>query len=55
MTKRVLLLTLILAGCRDAQPPLPTTEQSAQLNEAEAMLERPYRSPWDKELKALLA
>jgi predicted dehydrogenase len=23
--------------------------------EAEAMLERPYRSPWDKELKALLA
>ena len=40
MTKRVLLLTLILAGCRDAQPPLPTTEQSAQLNEAEAMLDQ---------------
>ena len=29
---------LLLVACRDAQPPLPTTEQSAQLNEAEAML-----------------
>ena len=39
MTRNILLLTLVLAaGCRDAQPPLPTTGQSAQLNEAEAML-----------------
>ena len=31
-------LLLLLGGCRDAQPPLPTSEQSDQLNEAEAML-----------------
>ena len=38
MRYAVLSLVLILSGCRDAQPPLPTTEQSDQLNEAEAML-----------------
>ena len=39
---RVLLATaaaLALFACRDAQPPLPTSEQSDQLNEAEAMLD----------------
>ena len=37
---RVILLisALALSACRDAQPPLPTSEQSDQLNEAEAML-----------------
>jgi len=29
---------LILAGCRDQRPPAPTAEQSAQLNEADSML-----------------
>jgi hypothetical protein len=29
---------LIIAGCRDERPPTPTAEQSAQLNEAEDML-----------------
>ena len=39
MTNRLLLpALLLLAACRDAQPPLPTSEQSDQLNEAEAML-----------------
>ena len=33
-----LLSLMLLAACRDAQPPLPTSEQSDQLNEAEAML-----------------
>ena len=31
-------LLLLIGGCRDSQPPLPTSEQSDQLNEAEAML-----------------
>ena len=37
---RVILIVaaLALSACRDAQPPLPTSEQSDQLNEAEAML-----------------
>jgi len=29
---------LLLAGCHDKQPPAPTAEQSAQLNDAEDML-----------------
>ena len=29
---------LILAACKDKQPPAPTAEQSSQLNEAEDML-----------------
>jgi len=33
------LLGLLLAGCRnEAPPPAPTSEQSEQLDEAEAML-----------------
>ena len=31
-------LILLLGACRDAAPPAPTAEQSAQLNEAENML-----------------
>ena len=29
----------LLFGCRDSQPPLPTSEQSDQLNDAESMLD----------------
>jgi hypothetical protein len=29
---------LLLAGCRDKSPPAPTQEQSAELNDAENML-----------------
>jgi len=29
---------LLVAGCREQRPPGPTSEQSAQLNEAENML-----------------
>ena len=36
--RAVLSCLLLLTGCRDRQPPAPTEEQSAQLNEAEAML-----------------
>jgi hypothetical protein len=38
---RILLVTLLLLGtaaCRDSHPPAPSAEQSAQLNEAETML-----------------
>ena len=37
---KVILFTVALAlsACRDGQPPLPTSEQSDQLNEAAAML-----------------
>jgi hypothetical protein len=39
MTKMLLpLLLLAAAGCRKDQPAAPTAEQSAQLNEAESML-----------------
>jgi hypothetical protein len=31
-------VTLTLAACRDERPPTPTPEQSAQLNDAEDML-----------------
>jgi hypothetical protein len=33
-----LCLLLLLVACRDQRPPGPTSEQSAQLNEAENML-----------------
>ena len=33
------LLALVAAGCRDQRPPAPTEKQSAQLNEAENMLD----------------
>ena len=40
MTKpAIFLAALLLSACRDAQPPLPTSEQSDQLNEAESMLD----------------
>ena len=39
MTKRLLMLSLLLVtSCRDQSPPAPTQEQSAQLNDAENML-----------------
>jgi len=34
----VACLLLVTASCRDRSPPAPTEEQSAQLNEAEDML-----------------
>jgi hypothetical protein len=34
----VLLLFLCTVACKDRRPPAPTAEQSAQLNEAEDML-----------------
>ena len=34
----LLLLLLSAAGCRKEQPAAPTAKQSAQLNEAESML-----------------
>lgn len=34
----VLTILLFLAACRRDEPPAPTAEQSAQLNEAEEML-----------------
>ena len=33
-----MLLLLLLGACQDKRPPVPTQEQSAQLNEAEDML-----------------
>jgi hypothetical protein len=34
----VILLVLLSSACREQRPPAPSDEQSAQLNEAEAML-----------------
>ncbi len=34
----MLLLALMTSACRDERPPAPTAEESAQLNDAEAML-----------------
>ena len=39
MKTLLLLAALSVAGCRDQQPPTPTSEESAQLNEAEDMLD----------------
>jgi hypothetical protein len=36
--KKVIACALLLAACRDQRPPAPSPEQSAQLNEAENML-----------------
>jgi hypothetical protein len=40
MTRAVfaIVLLLLLGACRERQPPGPTSEQSAQLNNAEDML-----------------
>jgi hypothetical protein len=38
MKPAYLCLLLLLGACRDQRPPGPTSEQSAQLNEAENML-----------------
>ena len=32
------LMVLCLAGCEDKRPPAPTSEESARLDEADAML-----------------
>ena len=34
-----LCLTLMLAACEDQRPPAPTAEESAALNDADAMLD----------------
>jgi hypothetical protein len=34
----LLAIAVLASGCRDEQPPAPTSEQSDQLNEAEDML-----------------
>ena len=33
-----MLLPLLLSGCSDDRPPVPTTEESEQLNEVEQLL-----------------
>ncbi|MES2135658.1 MAG: hypothetical protein V4502_01185 [Pseudomonadota bacterium] len=38
MKRALLILLLATAACRDQRPPAPTQEQSAQLNDAENML-----------------
>ena len=38
VNKLILCLALLLGGCRDHRPPAPSAEQSAELNEAEDML-----------------
>ena len=38
------LLVLLLAACADERPPAPTAEESARLDEADAMLNEAERS-----------
>jgi len=38
MQKSLLFLAILFAGCDRERPPAPTSEQSAQLDEAEDML-----------------
>jgi hypothetical protein len=38
MRTAILSTLLFLAACRDQRPPAPTAEQSAQLNDAENLL-----------------
>ena len=39
MKLALLLLLLLVSACRDERPPAPTAEESARLNEADAMLD----------------
>lgn len=39
MKRALLLLLLLVSACRDERPPAPTAEESARLNEADAMLD----------------
>ena len=39
MRRAVVLILLALAACADERPPAPTAEESARLNEADAMLD----------------
>jgi hypothetical protein len=38
MKRSLVCVLLLLAACKDNRPPSPTVQQSAQLNEAEDML-----------------
>jgi hypothetical protein len=52
MTRYQLVMFLALAACRDDRPPAPTAEQSAQLNEAEDMLNAMARNEEGPEANA---
>ena len=39
MMRYMLPLLVMLAACQDQRPPAPTAEESAALNDAEAMLD----------------
>ena len=39
MKRALPLLVLLLAACQDQRPPVATAEESAALNDAEAMLD----------------
>ena len=42
--KPLIALTLLLAACRNDRPPAPTPQESARLDEAEAMLNEAARN-----------